>query len=303
MLRLIAKLDIKGPNLIKGVQYEGNRVLGHAEAFSRRYYEELIDEIVYQDAVASLYRRNSLTEIVASSSKGCFIPLTVAGGIRSVENARTVLLAGADKIGVNTAALENPHLITALSRAFGRQCVVVVVESFRDGKIWNCWKNYGRDRTDRDVLDWVKHAQDLGAGEVLLSSVDRDGLGQGFDLELAAKVVELLEIPVLISGGAGSIDDIVTAARIAKPDGIVLSSVLHYYYATPQRNPTLNFKDAALRLGANVDSGNVDFLREGYGGDRSLYVNPASVINIKNALLAANIQVRVPKPANEVRHA
>lgn len=293
MIRIVGKLDIKGPNLVKGVQYEGNRVLGSAEKFSQAYYEAGIDEMIYQDVVASLYKRNGLTEVVQNTASACFVPLTVAGGIRSVDDARIMLRNGADKIGINSAALARPELITELAEIFGSQCVVVVVEAWFDGTNHFCWYDFGRERTRVDAFDWVRRVEDYGAGEVLLSSVNRDGLGVGFDIGFTAKVAGTLSIPVLAAGGAGTMEHVAALIEEAKPAGVVLSSLLHYHYCTATTGPTLNFIDSRLRLGDATDSGNIDFLKDGYGSDRSLFVSPCSIPALKDFLTARGIPVRL----------
>ena len=185
-VRLIARLDVKGPNLIKGVQLEGLRKLGDPQCFARQYYEAGIDELIYMDVVASLYGRNNLTDVVRHTAENVFIPITVGGGIRSVDDARTMLRSGADKIAINTAAVGNPDLIDSLAAAFGTQCVVLSVEAIRqsDGR-WEAHTDNGREKTGCDVVEWVCEAARRGAGEILLTSVDREGTQAGCDIDLA----------------------------------------------------------------------------------------------------------------------
>ena len=166
-IRIIPKLDIKGPNLVKGMHLEGLRVLGKPEEFARHYYEQGADELIYQDVVASLYGRNSLHEIISKTAKEIFIPLTVGGGIRNLDDIVDVLRAGADKVSINTAAHDNPGLITQASRMFGKSTIVVLIEAIRqtDGR-YQAFTDNGRNPTNRDVVTWAKEAEDLGAGEI-----------------------------------------------------------------------------------------------------------------------------------------
>lgn len=227
--RLIPRLDIKGPNLIKGVHLEGLRVLGDPQEFARRYYEDGADELLYVDVVASLYGRNSLHDMIQRTASEMFIPLTVTGGLRSVEDVRNVLRAGADKVGVNTAATKRPELIREISERFGAQCMVLSIEakSVGPGK-WEAYTDNGRERTGLDVIDWVRRGVDLGAGEILLTSVDREGTRLGYDTELVAAVHAVVpSIPLIASGGLGRSQDAI-AAIDAGADAIAVADALHY---------------------------------------------------------------------------
>ena len=184
-VRLVARLDIKGKNLIKGIRFEGLRVVGSPNERARYYYAAGADELLYMDAVASLYERNSLADLVAEVVQDVFIPITVGGGIRSVSDVRTLLRAGADKVALNTAAIRRPGLVTEIAENSGSQCVVLSVEakSTSPGK-WEAYIDGGREKTGRDVSEWVSEGVEMGAGEVLVTSVDRDGTEKGFDVEL-----------------------------------------------------------------------------------------------------------------------
>jgi len=228
-LRLIARLDVKGPDLIKGVNLEGVRKLGDPQAFAQRYYLEGIDEIIYIDAVASLYGRNNLNDTVRRTVEQVFVPITVGGGVRSVEDAHRLLRAGADKIAVNTAAVARPELIREIARTFGSQCMVLSIQAKRrPGGGWEAYTDLGREHTDLDVLDWVRRGQDLGAGEILLTSVDREGTLTGFDVELTRSVTDAVEIPVIASGGMGRVDHLVDLAVNGGADAAAIAHVLHY---------------------------------------------------------------------------
>jgi imidazole glycerol-phosphate synthase subunit HisF len=232
-IRLIARLDIKAPNLIKGVQFEGLRKLGDPNEFAKRYYDAGIDEIIYMDIVASLYQRNSLLDIVSRTCRDIFVPLTVGGGIRSLDDAKAVLRAGADKVAVSTAAIANPSLITDIARRFGSQCMVVSIEAkCRPGGGWEAFTDNGREHTGRDAVVWAKEAESRGCGEILLTSVDRDGTRKGFDVELLREVAGSVAVPVIASGGLGTVGHLVDAVRDGKADAVAVADALHYQRLT-----------------------------------------------------------------------
>lgn len=227
--RLIARLDIKGPNLIKGVHLEGLRVVGNPHEKALKYYNEGIDEIIYIDSVASLYERNNLTDIVKYTAENIFIPMTVGGGLRSIKDVESILRSGADKIAINTAAVRNPSIIKEISNAFGSQCVVVNIEAKRqDNGSWEAYVDNGRERTGINVLEWAKKVEDLGAGEILLTSVDQEGTKKGFDINLVREVTSLLSIPVIASGGMGTLQDAVNVVLEGKADAFAVADALHY---------------------------------------------------------------------------
>lgn len=228
-LRIIPRLDIKGPNLIKGIRLEGLRVMGDPQEFALRYYEAGADELIYIDIVASLYGRNNLSDIISRAADRVFIPITVGGGIRSVDDARHILRSGADKVAINTAAIARPELISDVSRRFGSQAMVLSVEAkqIAPGK-WEAYTDNGRERTGLDVIEWVQRAVDLGAGEVLITSVDREGTRKGFETDLVRAVSRTVSVPVIASGGMGSIEDFVDVARNGEADAVSMADVLHY---------------------------------------------------------------------------
>ncbi len=228
-LRLIARLDVKGPNLIKGVHLEGLRKVGDPQAFARRYYADGIDEIIYMDIVASLYGRNNLTEIVEHTAKNVFIPITVGGGIRSVDDARALLRAGADKVAVNTAATKRPRVISELAERFGSQCVVLSIEAKRQANgSWEAYTDNGRERTGLEVVDWARRGAQLGAGEILLTSVDQEGTRKGFDVALTRRVSEAVTIPVIAGGGMGTVEHLIEVVSEGKADAVAMAHVLHF---------------------------------------------------------------------------
>lgn len=228
-IRLISRLDVKAPNLIKGVQLEGLRKIGDPNAFARKYYEAGVDEIIYMDIVASLYERNSLLDIVERTTNEVFVPITVGGGIRSVEDARSVLAAGADKVAINTAAIRRPELISEMARTFGSQCVVLSIEAkLQSPGKWEAYTDNGRERTGRDVVEWAKEAVSLGAGEILLTSVDHEGMRKGFDVGLTRAISSVVSIPVIASGGLGKVQDAVDIVLEGEADAIAVADFLHY---------------------------------------------------------------------------
>jgi len=228
-LRLIARLDIKGPNLIKGVHLEGLRVVGDPQEHARQYYEQGADELVYMDIVASLYGRNNLTDIVRRAAHDIFVPLTVGGGVRSVDDVNTLLRVGADKVAVNTAAVARPELITEVARRFGSQCMVLSIEAKRVGKDrWEAYTDNGREKTGLDVVDWARRAEKLGAGEILLTSVDQEGTRKGFDVALVRAVATTVSIPVIASGGMGTVEHLVEVVKSGQADAVAIADVLHY---------------------------------------------------------------------------
>jgi len=183
-IRLIARLDVKAPNLVKGIQLEGLRKLGDPNEFALKYYGQGIDEIYYEDIVASLYERNSLLEIIEKTTENIFVPITVGGGLRSIEDVSAVLRVGADKVAVNTAAIKRPSIISEIAERFGSQCTVLSIQAKQQNGGWEAYYDNGREHSGRDVVEWARQGEDLGAGEILLTSVDREGTAKGFDLDL-----------------------------------------------------------------------------------------------------------------------
>ena len=249
-IRLIPRLDIKSPNLIKGVQLEGLRVVGSPKNYARRYYEEGADELIYMDVVASLYGRNSLGSLVEEVANDVFIPMTVGGGVRSLGDVDHLLRCGADKIAVNTAAIKDPQLIGQIASRFGSQCMVLSVEAKRqsDGS-YEAYTDNGRERSGRDVVLWVKEAVDRGAGEILLTSVDREGTGKGFDMDLVQMVSDSVQVPVIASGGLGSADHAVSVVKDAKADAVAVADAFHYgRLSIPTLRAYLSEQDLNVRV-------------------------------------------------------
>ena len=229
ILRLIARLDIKGANLIKGIHLEGLRIVGDPQDRAEKYYQDGADEIIYMDTVASLYGRNNLLDVVTRATEHVFVPMTVGGGLRSVEDARALLRAGADKVAINTAAIKDPTLIKKLSDVWGSSTIVLSIEAKKtaEGK-WEAYTDNGRERTGLDVAQWAEQGAKLGAGEIFLTSVDQEGTRKGFDCELVSEVTKSVDIPVVASGGFGEFTHLKDLLQIGQPTGVAFADSLHY---------------------------------------------------------------------------
>jgi imidazole glycerol-phosphate synthase subunit HisF len=227
-MRIIARLDVKNNFVIKGIQFEGLRKIGDPNNLAKKYYEAYIDEIFFIDAVASLYNRNNLFSVIEKASKEVFVPITIGGGIRSLEDIELALGAGADKVALNSAAIREPNLINQIAKQYGSQCVVASVQAKKLNNSWEAYVDGGRERTGVKVIDWVKRLQDLGAGEILLTSIDKDGTKSGFDIELVETVNKIVSIPVIVSGGFGKFEHIQKLLEHTKPSAICFATALHY---------------------------------------------------------------------------
>jgi len=266
--RIIPRLDIKGPNLVKGIHLEGLRVLGRPADFARAYYLEGADELLFVDVVASLYQRNQLLPLILETAREMYIPLTVAGGLRSLDDIRSVLRAGADKAALNTAAIRRPDLIGEAALAFGSSTVVVSIEAKKrpDGT-YEAYTDAGRERTGREVAAWAHEAESRGAGEILVTSIDREGTGGGFDIELTQVIASAVSVPVVASGGAGKTEDVVAVVRSTDVSGVAIASLLHYDFISRPESPQRSA---------------MSFSR----------ITPASMTDIKESLAAAGCPTR-----------
>ncbi len=228
-VRIIPRLDVKGPNLVKGIHLEGLRVLGRPPDFARLYYEQGADELLYMDVVASLYGRNSLLEMISRTAKDVFIPITVGGGLRKIEDIRDALRAGADKVSLNTAAIARPELIEEAATQFGSSTIVVSIEAIRkpDGR-YEAYTDNGRETTGIDPLEWALQMAGSGAGEIMVTSIDREGTGKGLDIELTRQIAESVPIPVIACGGAGCLDHVRDVFLRTETSAVCLASMLHY---------------------------------------------------------------------------
>lgn len=227
-IRVTARLDIKGENLVKGIQLEGLRKLGKPNEFAKRYYEDGADELIFIDIVASLYNRNSILPIIEKASEDIFVPLTVGGGIRSVDDATKALNAGADKVAINTAAIKRPALIKEVAETFGSQCMVINIEAKKTvNGDWECLYDNGREHSKKSVANWVQEAIELGAGEILITSVDNEGTQKGMDIPLLQSISTLVKVPIIASGGVGKVHHISEAFE-AGADAVAIAHALHY---------------------------------------------------------------------------
>ncbi|MBP1680108.1 MAG: imidazole glycerol phosphate synthase cyclase subunit [Proteobacteria bacterium] len=227
--RIIAKLDVKPPYVVKPVHFEGLRKIGTPLELAQKYYDQGADEVIYIDIVASLYQREILFDEIEKAANALFIPFGVGGGVQTIEDFSKLFHVGADKVILNTYAVQkNPDIINKAAEIFGNQAVVVNIEAKKWDTWWECYTDCGRIRSGKDVLAWVKEVEQRGAGEIILQSVDHDGRQRGFDKELAKKVVESVQIPVVVTSGAGSLENIKELIEYAKPSGVAIASLLHY---------------------------------------------------------------------------
>jgi cyclase len=226
--RIIPCLDVAGGRVVKGIHFVDLRDAGDPVELGRRYYREGADELVFLDITATVEERKTTLHWVRRVADSIFIPFTVGGGITSLARIRELLRAGADKVSMNSAAVKRPELIRESSRAFGAQCIVLAVDVKRHGKSWKVYIGGGRYETEWDGLEWIRRGAELGAGEILLTSMDRDGTQSGYDLELLHKVDSLVRIPVIASGGAGSPQHLLEGVRIGRADAILAASIFHY---------------------------------------------------------------------------
>lgn len=278
-IRIIPRLDIKGPNLVKGIHLEGLRVLGKPSDFAQFYYENGADELMFMDVVASLYERNSLHDIISETAKQKFIPITVGGGLRSISDIKEVLRVGADKVCLNTAAIKDPELIRQASRKFGSSTIVVAIEVIKEenGK-YLAYTDNGREYTGIDAFEWAKKVDELGAGEVVITSVDKEGTGQGFDLDLISKISSLISIPVIAHGGAGTNQHVIDLIKENTADAVMISSLFHYQF--------IKENDANV----SSEEGNVEFLKQ----KRNFHTfEPCTVKDLKKSLIENKIECRI----------
>ena len=224
--RIIACLDVANGRVVKGVNFLDLRDAGDPVELAARYDAQGVDELVFLDVAATVENRSTLVDLVSRTARNVFIPLTVGGGISNVDEARAVIRAGADKISINSAAVWRPELVHELSNEFGSQAVVLAIDARRDGEMWRVYTKGGRQAEQMDVIEWAQNAEQLGVGEILLTSMDADGVQAGFDLPLTSAVREAVRVPVIASGGAGALEDFSTILKVA--DAALAASVFHF---------------------------------------------------------------------------
>ena len=233
--RIIAKLDVKPPHVVKPVHFEGLRKMGDPSEMAKKYYDQGADELFYIDIVSSLYQREILFNEIEKVANKLFIPFAAGGGVKSIDDFSKMFHMGADKVVINTYAIQkDPSIIDKAAKIFGSQAVVVNIEAKRWQEHWECYTDCGRIQSQKDVSEWASEVEQRGAGEILLQSVDADGRCRGFDIELASKIVNLVNIPVVVSSGAGSLEDIKILIEVANPSGVAIASLLHYDRVTTQ---------------------------------------------------------------------
>ena len=227
--RIIARIDVKNEHVIKGIHLEGLRKVGNPNEMAKKYYNEGIDEIIFMDAVAAYYDRNSLTEIINRACENVFVPITVGGGIRKIKDIQIALNAGADKIAINTQAVKDPSFLTRASEIFGSQCIVSSIDAKKISENkWEVYVDNGREPTGMDVVEWAKKVEILGTGEIMLTSIDKEGTKRGFDIELYNAISEVVTIPIICCGGAGKKEHIADVISNKGVDAVALASILHY---------------------------------------------------------------------------
>ena len=274
-IRIIPFLDIKNGLLIKGINLEGLRVLGKASNFSNHYYKSGADEICYIDNVATLYGTNNLSKFISDTANNIFIPLSVGGGIKTLEDIKKMLSAGADRVCINSAAIDNINLLKQASRIFGSANITIMIQSIKIDKKYYISRSNGRDLVKINPIDWAQKVQDYGAGEIILTSVNNEGLRRGFDLSLTNKVSQKVNIPVIAHGGAGSFRDVYEVIKHTNISGVGLASILHY--------EALNYFP---RLDPKV--GNVNFLQNIVKATKKRNL----ILEMKNYLKFKKIKVR-----------
>ena len=281
MKRIIAKLDVKGPNLVKGINLEGLRVLGEPSNFAKYYYKNMIDEIIYHDCVASLYERKSFLKLITNTSSNVFIPVSVGGGIKNIKDIEKILSAGADKVFINSAAIKKPKFIKEATKKFGSSNICLSIETIKNQNgEFICLSNYGREISKRKLIDWFSEAQQLGVGEIILTSIASEGMGNGLDTESLELIYDKIEVPFIMHGGAGSESQIYDILKHEKVSGVAISSLLHYSL----------IREKNFRFNNDLDEGNTQFLRS---STQNINFKKTSIISIKKYLRKKNIQVRL----------
>lgn len=228
--RILSRIDIKNTFLVKGVHLEGLRVFGYPEFFAQKYYNENIDEIIFQDVVASLYKKNNLPSLIKRISENVFIPITCGGGISNIDNISELLINGADRVLINTSAVNNIKFVKDAVKTFGSSTITVGVETQKIDNKYKVFTESGRTKNDIDTFEWIKKLQDIGVGEIILSSISKEGTGEGFDLDLNEKASNICKISLLAHGGAGKKEDVYELFNKTDVNGVVIAAAFHHNY-------------------------------------------------------------------------
>lgn len=280
-LRVIPRIDIKNNYLVKGIQLEGLRVLGNPINFVNQYILDGADEIFYQDIVASLYGRSSILELISNTAKICSIPLIVGGGVRNVDDIQAILNAGADKVAINSAAIKDPNFLKNAVRVFGSSTIIASVEIGKIDDDYVLQIYNGREIISKNLIEWIKELQDIGVGEINLTSISTEGTGKGYDLKILERLFDIIETQLTIHGGFGNIDQIINLYKDFKVDGLVLSSMLHYNYVQRLENKiSINYK---------YPDGNTEYLKNIKIPNS---ITPFNITDLKKELTISNIDVR-----------
>ena len=247
--RIIPCLDVHAGRVVKGVKFKELRDAGDPVACAKAYDEQGADELVFLDITASSDEREIMHKVVEATASECFMPLTVGGGIRNLDNIRHMLHSGADKVSLNTAAINNPKLIEEAAIKFGNQCIVLAIDAKQDEESWRVYTHGGRNPTELDAIEWAKRGVALGAGEILLTSMDKDGTKSGYDNELTRRISEAVEVPIIASGGAGNLDHLVEVLEEGKADAVLAASIFHFgEYTISEAKQRLQAADLPVRL-------------------------------------------------------
>tara|TARA_B100001057_G_scaffold471473_1_gene533845 strand:+ start:1986 stop:2834 length:849 start_codon:yes stop_codon:yes gene_type:complete len=276
--RIIPRLDIKGPNLVKGIKLEGLRALGDPKDYLIKYYEEDADELIIQDVVASLYNRNNLSKIIEYITSKVFIPITVGGGLRSIDDIENILRSGADKVSINSQGIKNPEIITNSVSQFGSSTIALSIEVIKYENRYLASYDNGRELTEINVFDWIKNAEELGIGEIILTNVDFDGTSKGIDKKLISKAREITNLPLLYHGGVSSFEDVYNIYDLGC-NGAVIASCFHYHYLK--------------KINGHIENkveGNFDFIKNNI--TKNYNFNSFSIYDLKYFMKSKKVNIR-----------
>ena len=247
--RVIPCLDVKNGRVVKGINFVNLKDAGDPVEQAKIYSDGGADEICFLDITASNENRDTIYNVVEKTSKKCFVPLTVGGGVRSVKDIGNLLIAGADKVSINTAAVQNPEVVIDSSKKFGSQCIVVAIDAKKNGDKWEVFTHGGRNNTGTDALEFAKKMEDSGAGELLITSMDRDGTQVGYDIDLMSKISSKVNIPVIASGGVGNLDHLIDGIKLGKASAVLAASIFHYgKYSVLEAKQYLESKGIPVRI-------------------------------------------------------